>query len=344
MKLVRLAIVAAALAAAVVPTPPELVEIWYSLGLYPQIQRALTSASNLSPVALFDVAFAALLAIAIARVARWRARGGAMRTALPGAALGLVTFAAVLYLAFLLLWGLNYRRTPLERKLEFDRARVTHEALRRLGERAVQTINTGYIAAHEARPDPGALEAAFASAERAMRSGPTVTGIPKRSLLELYFRKAGIDGMTDPLFLEVIINPDTLRFERPFVLAHEWAHLAGYANEAEANFIAWLACLHGDASAQYSGWLALYEHVVAALPKSERPVLAAKLDPGPRGDLDEIAARYERTSPIVRNAARDVYDTYLRANRVSEGIASYTGVVRLVLGSGAVDGNVQLAR
>ena len=34
--------------------------------------------------------------------------------------------------------------------------------------------------------------------------------------------------------------------ERPFVIAHEWAHLAGYADESEANFVAWLTCRRAD--------------------------------------------------------------------------------------------------
>ena len=46
-----------------------------------------------------------------------------------------------------------------------------------------------------------------------------------------------------------------------------------------------------------------------------------------------MAARYNRSSPAVRRAARDVYDRYLRANRVPEGIASYDAVVRLLVGT-----------
>jgi hypothetical protein len=42
---------------------------------------------------------------------------------------------------------------------------------------------------------------------------------------------------------------------------------------------------------------------------------------------------------VVRTAARDVYDTYLRANRVNEGVASYTAVVRLMLGAGLEEGS-----
>ena len=52
--------------------------------------------------------------------------------------------------------------------------------------------------------------------------------------------------MTDPFFLETLLAPDLLDVERPFVIAHEWGHLAGYADESEANFIAWLACRRGS--------------------------------------------------------------------------------------------------
>jgi hypothetical protein len=46
-----------------------------------------------------------------------------------------------------------------------------------------------------------------------------------------------------------------------------------------------------------------------------------------------MAARYEKSSPVVREAASGVYDSYLRANRVEEGIASYDAVLRLMLGT-----------
>ena len=44
----------------------------------------------------------------------------------------------------------------------------------------------------------------------------------------------------------------------------------------------------------------------------------------------------------MRVAARGAYDTYLRANRVDEGIASYNAVVRLMLGV-AFDGELEAA-
>ena len=345
MRFLRVTLVMTALAAAIVPLPPRLVEAWYSHRIYPVIQRGVTPLSNAVPIALLDVAALAVLLVLMIGFWRRLRRGGLART-LVSSALTMLTLTAALFLIFLGLWGLNYRRLPLDEKLEYDRNRVTREAATKLGDYAVREVNALHAAAHDSGgadrsgTPQVSLEMAFDRAQRILGSErPAVPGVPKRSLLERYFRVAAIDGMTDPFFLEVILNPDTLPFERPFVLTHEWAHLAGYANEAEANFVAWLACVQGDAMARYSGWLAIFEHVVASVPKADRPRLTAQLAAGPRRDLQEAAARYAKASPVVRTAARDVYDTYLRANRVNEGVASYTAVVRLMLGAGLEEGS-----
>ena len=334
MRLLRLAIVLTALVAAIVPLPSRLVEAWYTRGLYPAIQATLTPLSNKVTFALLDVAAGALLVwLLVAFVRRLRSAG--LIHATIRLLVTLISTAGAVYLLFLALWGLNYRRVPLEARLQFDESRITAAAARALGEHAAREINATYSAAHASIQEEPSLAAAFVSAQQFLGSARmAVPGVPKRSLLGWYFRTAAIDGMTDPFFLEVMINPDLLPFEQPFVTAHEWAHLAGYAHEAEANFVAWLTCVRGNALGRYSGWFAIYEHVAASLPKPDRSALGSLLDPGPRQDLQASAKRYMRSSPIVRDTTREVYDTYLRANRVNEGIASYSAVVRLMLGAG----------
>jgi hypothetical protein len=257
---------------------------------------------------------------------------GIRRAALQGS-IAAAGAAAVIYLVFLAVWGLNYRRVPLEQKLDYDPARLTRDAAMAFANAAASEVNAGYAGAHVAPLQMPALQSSFADAQRALGAiRVAVTGVPKRSLLTLYFRYAAIDGMTDPWFLEIIVNPDVLEFERPFVVAHEWAHLAGYANEAEANFVGWMTCVRGDAAARYSGWLAAYQHAMGALPRPDRR-LVTPLERGPLDDLKAMSARYARSSPVVRQAARNVYDEYLRANRVPEGIGSYDAVVKLMIGT-----------
>jgi hypothetical protein len=326
----RIALIAVALTLALVPLPAPLVERWYSRGVYPPLQSAVTGATNLVPFALLDAAAAALLLLALAGL--WRASG--WRARLRWLATRVLAAAAVTYILFVALWGLNYRRQPLEEKLDYDASRVTRDALVGLASTAATRANAGHAAAHADSPDAEPLARAFSETVLALGAPrPARVGIPKRSALSLFFRQAAVDGMTDPWFLEIILNPDLLPIERPIVLAHEWAHLAGYADESEANFVAWLACQRGGALARYSAALSTYGHASAALSREDRRALPT-LDPGPRADLRAIAERYERASPVVRDASRDVYDSYLKANRVEEGIAAYGEVVQLMLGTG----------
>ena len=325
-----------AVVAALAPFPQAWIESWYSRGLYRWIQRILTTVSNLSPWPLFDgLLLVAVAATAVATYRAVRARGwkrGTLRTA------GILACAAaVVYLVFLATWGLNYRRVPLTSKLDFETARITPAAAAELGARTVRALNALYAGAHDGDTDLTRLAVAFHSAERALsasaasgRGSPaTVLGRPKSTLLGGYFHYTAIAGMTDPFLLETLIASDLLDVERPFVIAHEWGHLAGYADESEANYIAWLTCMRGDERAQYSGWLALLGSVQPFLQRGQSPVL----DIGPRIDVYAIRYRYTRTSPVLRAAARETYDRYLKANRVERGIESYEAVLQLILGT-----------
>ncbi len=333
MRAVRLTIVSAALFAAFVPVPSAWVEREYSRGLYPSLQPVVTAASSMVPVALLDVAVAVFaFGALIGLTRRWR-RGG-FRSTSRRAVVSVVVVAAVLYLWFLLFWGLNYRRAPLEEKLAYDQSRVNREEAVKLGRLAVEEVNALHARSAPSAADTRALSYAFASVEASLgATKPALVAAPKPSLATWYFRKAAIDGMTNPFFLEIILNPDLLPFERPFVLAHEWAHLAGYADESEANFIAWLTCIAGPPATRYSGWLSAYEHLASGLPRENRRALRAALSPAVIADLTAASQRLARANPAVSTAARGAYDTYLRANRVEEGIASYNAVVRLMLGT-----------
>jgi hypothetical protein len=340
------AVVLAAIAA-LAPVPAPLVERWYSLELYPRVQHVLTPVSNLLPFAWLDVivVFAvATVIIALVRSVRraWRER----RVAIVLVTLAHMTAAAAaVYLVFLAVWGLNYRRVPMEQRLVLDRAAPAPDAALNLGLEAVMHLNTLYEEAHEegwiadAR-DNLALRQAFVDVQRSLSDGPlAVPGRLKRSALGPYFRWSSIDGMVNPFGLEVLANPDLLAFERPFVAAHEWSHLAGFADEAEANFVGWLACIRADVPTQYSGWLYLFWQVNGEVNGRDRQQLAAALAPGPKQDIQAVTDRLRRAQlPLLRNVSWLVYDQYLKANRVDEGVRSYGAVITLLLRARFRDG------
>ena len=334
----RIALIGAAIGAALAPIPAAAVERLYSAALYPALQRAMTAFSNLLPFALFD-------ALLVSAAASWawllvrdiaRGHGGWTRIVARTVA-RTVTAAAALYLAFLATWGLNYRRVPLADKLEFDAGSISAAAARELATTAVAEVNRLHPLADRAvgaGVDPS-LAGAFSLTQTELGVSPAARPArPKRSILDLYFRRAAVDGMTDPYFLETLIVSDLLPFERSFVVAHEWSHLAGFADEGEANFVGWLTCIRGSPAAQYSAWLFLYREAIGAVRIDDRRAVAEELTEGPREDLRAIAQRIQQQiSPALAAAGWQVYDRYLKANRVEAGTSSYAEVVRLVLGT-----------
>lgn len=338
--------------ALLVPLPAAMVERWYAEGLYPRVQQALTPLVNRVPIAVFDVLLAA--AVLFVLVVLWRGAGEAWRLRRPWplarALWRLVVAASAAYLVFLTVWGLNYQRLPLSARLDVRPGPPAPAAVVDLGLEAVSRLNALHAEAHAAGwDDPWrsvSLRRGFAELQDALGDrAPAVPGRLKPTLLGPYFRWTGVDGMVNPFGLETLANPDLLPFERPFVAAHEWAHLAGYADEAEASFIGWLACVHGDAATAYSGWLALFIQVHGDAGRQGQAALTAVLDEGPREDIAAIAARQQRDQvPVLRQASWRVYDGYLRANRVDDGVRRYGAVVTLATQTRFADGWMPVRR
>ncbi len=333
-----LACTALAIGAAQAPIPAVWIDRWFWAGAYPPLQRTVTRFTNLVPLAYFDLLLGGAALIVVWTFIRLASalRNGRLRAAV-GAAGALLLCGSVLYLWFLGLWGLNYRKSPIEATLAMRPGPVDRHVVAMLGQRAVQGVNALHAAAHVPRVEQpewrnrmlrSSFDATLTGLGRGSRVEP---GRLKHSLVGPYFRWTGVDGMISPFTLEVLSNPDLLPFERPFVAAHEWGHLAGYADEAEASFVGWLACVHADPPSQYSAWLYLLWQIRAEATPADRDSLDKALAAGPRGDLAAVAERLRRgAAPRLQRASWAAYDGYLKANRVEDGVRSYSRVLELL--------------
>jgi hypothetical protein len=87
----------------------------------------------------------------------------------------------------------------------------------------------------------------------------------------------------------------------------------------------------GPPELAYSASLYLILESLAALPAAERREAWTSLHADVRTDLEAISRRLQRRQPQVQRAASQVYDRYLKANRVADGNASYSRALRLIL-------------
>lgn len=339
--LIQLTPIAIAAIVALLPPAGSTVERYYSRWFYPALQANLTPLSNRAPVALFDFTLAIAIALLVGgwifwvrrvRRERWfRPIGRGLLASLAG--------AAVVHLWFLTAWGWNYARPPLQSVIPFDESRITPQAVRALAEYAVLEANRTYAAAHAAgfpgiHDRPTELADALHQVERELgRPRPTVLTQPKTSLLSPFYRAAGVSGQLGPFFLETLLNPDLTGPERPAVLAHEWAHLSGWAPESEASFVGYLAALRAGSSAEYSAWLDLVSEATNQLQPVTQRLVLEKLQAGPRRDQAAIRERLKALVQPVERAAWSTYDQMLKSQGVEEGVRSYSRVIQLLIGT-----------
>jgi hypothetical protein len=333
----KIILIIIALALFLLPLPASFVERVYTNGFYSLLQPALTPVANLVPFAIADV----LLVAAIIGLPAWwvvrikRAGRGRRWRAAGHMALNTLALVAAVFIAFQLLWGFNYERAPLGAKLDFDAARVSAQAAADLRRNVIEQLNREAAVRQSNWPDEREwrerLLVTFNETARELGNRRGIAaGRPKHTLMNFYLAAAGIEGFVNPFGLEVVLESSVLPFEKPFLLAHEWGHLAGFADESEASFVGLLACLHSDSGAiRYAGWLALYLYLPDD-PKAE-PV---QLAPEVVADLKAIAEREaRRRNATVSRMQWKVYDQFLKASGVEAGVASYGMLVRLVLGT-----------
>jgi len=323
-----------------VPMPPWVVEQFYSRDAYPWLQAGLTTATNLVPFAVLDVQIGLVLTVALYRLTRLVvvARSRGLFDAVSEATRRLLRGVAAVALAFMTVWGCNYRRSPLEVEGAVSSVLAT-EALRDV----IHAVG-GFAGNLRTRPDFDLelewneaalhLEAPMTQALQMVGHGPLPSRArPKTSLLLApWYRVAGIDGMINPLGLETIVQDDLLPVERGFVLARAWAHLAGYADDDEARAIGWLACMKGDPALAYSASLYLVLEAARTLPATEFDDIRASLHPAVRADVDQIVQRaLGQQQPMVQRMTAQVYGAYLWTARADGPAADSSRTLALIL-------------
>lgn len=331
---IDIVVIVAAIALHIMPIPQDWIEKSYANGFYAIMARTFVPLSNTVSFAIGDVLSICIVAALIFFwVRHFRNSRGRRWARFASALLGTLGFAAVLVLWFDVSWALNYRRAPIISRVAFDPARVNAQSVAAFSKRIVDDLNATAPLAHELNEPPDRMQFALVRAYEPVvnRLGDVWTvnvSRPKTTLLQPWFAAAGIGGQWDPFVYETIVNADFLPYELPFALSHEWGHVGGFGDESDANLIAALTCLRStDPLVHYSGLIWTY----GFLPESEKQRL--KVSPMVYADLVASRDRFmKHYNPKIYSFQWFAYDKFLRANRVTRGVVSYSLFVQMLVG------------
>jgi len=325
----------AALAVRFIVPGPAWIEAHYANGAYPAIDRAVRSVTGPLPLCLGDALFA-IVVFALLRywfTAARAARGRILATAARVLTRTLAVAGAI-YVWFMVSWAYDYSRVPLADKIPVHDARTDEDTVNRFADRVIDELTRYAAAAHRERlRDPDVAVRLVPTFEATIRRLGDVATFPppriKPTMFQPFFQLSGTAGFTDPWTHEINLDASLFPVERPAFYAHEWSHISGFNDEAEANFIAVIACTTShDPLLAYSGWLLVWDNLPQNVHTTHRIGRLAY------DDLVAIRARYvKNVNRQVEGASRAAYDSYLKSNHVKAGYASYALFIRWLTGA-----------
>lgn len=267
-----------------------------------------------------------------------------------------LSIVSIAYFLFLILWGFNYNKLPLETIL-IDRYNKTNDK----SITKVEYNNENLIELYKYLIDKTneTRELVLEDNNHVMKSNSDYKDVIKRANtgfnnissiipnLDGYYGNAkyilysklmcytGITGIYFPFTGEANINKATPDFSIPSTTLHEMAHQRGYASEDEANFIAYLASInHSDVDFIYSGYRLALHHTSNALRNVDFDAykeLSRNLSEDVINDIKNNNEFWSKYEGEINNLSDNFNNSYLKANGVKEGTKSYGKMVDLLL-------------
>ena len=325
---------------------PDLTEKIYSKGVFRTVSLVFSNIFGILKFSVIEIYIFLLLLIMITALLKIIAseKNKAGKNKFPGL-VGLVLTAAaavsVIYFLFIFSWGLSYNRHDAFRIFGFERREITLQRLTDTGlefrdrlnelsglvsdddfsiDNVIGRGNIGYYALQDNYPELGG-------------NYPGVKPV-KASIILSYLN---IWGFYSPFSYEANINTMIPGVMLPSTIAHELAHIRGFAREDEANFIAYLTCInHSDPAYIYSGYLLAFMNISGAIAQTDRDAydtLIQSLDQKVIGHMREIRDFNLKYRGILDRISTRINDLFLKTNRQADGILSYGRMTDLIIAS-----------
>lgn len=159
---------------------------------------------------------------------------------------------------------------------------------------------------------------------------------PKEVFFSRFMSRFGITGVYFPWTVEANVNIDVPDYTIPATMCHELSHLRGFMREDEANYIGYLACVHSDEpELVYSGYMSALVNVGNRLYAESRDLYyeaCRQMSRGVVADINADIVYWDAFEDSVTNEIGEkVNDTYLKANKQTDGTKSYGRMTDLLL-------------
>jgi Protein of unknown function (DUF3810) len=324
---------------------PEIVERYYSNGIYPVISRTQRAVTGWMPFSFGDILyFLAGLYLLIKTIRIIRQVVSRRFNTLYVLHIGkkIITIALLVYILFNFFWGLNYNRIGIAKQLSLTREEVLTTDLMTVMQQIVHRVNELDSSAKQNRTSlyrkrnlfGGSIASYKNLAAQNSLFAYSTTSV-KPSLYSYLGNYMGFTGYYNPFSGEAQVNTTVPVFIQPFTTCHEIGHQLGYAKESEANFAGYLSASASDDPAfRYSAYFDLYlygRRYVYLLDSIKGKQLDSLLRPGIRKDIRDLREFNRRHANPIERLIDLLYSEFLKANEQPSGRVSYSEVIVWVI-------------
>ena len=322
---------------------PDLIETYYSNGLYPWISKCYRLLLGWIPFSVGDILYAAIVVFIVYHVVISIRK----RTFLRWITLfKLGALASVIFFFFNLNWGLNYYREPLHKNLNISYSDYSADELYEITSELVHKVNAAHLTITDNDTvlvsNPSKTRAFGQTAKMAYKN--LETQIPmfdydfratKKSIFSLPLTYMGFAGYLNPLTNEAQVNALVPKNNYPATLCHEIAHQLGISSESEANFVGYLAAIASDDPYfNYAGYLMATRYCLFELYRMDEEkfdTLSDRMNLGIKKDIQQSRAFWQGYQNWSEKYFKSAYDTYLKANKQKDGIRGYNKMVKFIV-------------
>lgn len=308
----------------------------YARTVYPLLSGVLSAFSSLFPFSLEEILVVGLLLWLFIFPIRKRRKGWNWKRI----AVRELEVLVWIYIWFYMGWGLNYFRYNIYTRLQVKPVSYNEQVFVDFLHSYTDSLNIAYT--QRIDMDAELLESEVKSFySRTSKEGglstPKDWQQPKYFMFTPIYSSVGVLGSMGPFFAEAQLNADLLPVQIPFTYAHEFSHLLGVSNEAEANYWAYRACTEShDEVLKYSGYLGLLPYVVSnasrLLSKEQFQEWVKTIRPEVITDYKKEQTHWQEKYSSVVGAIQDyLYNLFLKGNNIPSGKKNYAEVIGILL-------------